>query len=73
MTSHVLITGNLYQVKHRRKGTFVGKFVGSNGDFFQFEIVQGEASAMLDYNIKAVGETVSARGSLFTAKPAILN
>lgn len=58
--------GKIYTVNSIRKGTFKGVLVAENEEFATFEITDGAAKAMLDYNTREKGEQVSVRKSLCT-------
>lgn len=63
-----LVPGKIYRINHSRKGQFLGrvlKQIGQEDDqWVTVEIVEGIADALLDYNVKTVGETVPIRMSL---------
>lgn len=55
--------GKTYFVNHTRKGTFFMKLTGQCDEWATGEIVGGEAKAMMDYNVKEKGESITARKS----------
>ena len=57
-------SGKIYKVTHQRKGTFVMRVDSQDDEWAHGEVVSGETSAMLDYNVKGEGDSVSVRKSL---------
>jgi len=55
--------GKTYLVNHQRKGTFMAKITGQSGEWTIGIIVGGKANAMMDYNIKEVGDEITFRTS----------
>ncbi len=53
--------GKTYRIKHSRKGTFSGIVTGLDDTWAKVLIVAGTARAMLDYNEREAGETVTVR------------
>ena len=63
--------GKLYRIKHQRKGSFnlrVTKFDESD-EWVEGIIVDSKASAMLEYNEKYSGDSITIRKPHFTFKP----
>ena len=58
--------GATYSINHSRKGKFRGRVLSVDDIWCTVEIVEGRANAMLDYNIRDVGEQVTCRDSLTT-------
>ena len=56
--------GKTYFVKHNRKGNFFMKLTGQCDVWASGEIVGGTAKAMMDYNVKEKGESITVRKSL---------
>jgi hypothetical protein len=56
-----LTPGNTYKINSSRKGKFTGKLVSADDTWATFEITEGRASAMLDYNVREKGEEVTVR------------
>jgi len=61
--------GKTYIVKSSRKGTFTGRITHVGDTFADVLITQGRAGAMLDYNERETGETVTVRKSFCTFTP----
>lgn len=57
-----LIKGKVYTIRHNRKGTFRGKYLGGFDDWATFEIVDGEASYVNQEN-RGTGEEITVRRS----------
>lgn len=55
--------GKTYLVSTQRKGTFMMRITGKCDTWTHGVVVGGSAKAMLDYNVKGVGEEVSCRTS----------
>lgn len=53
--------GKTYKINHSRKGTFIAKAIGTDGEWITVEIVSGVADAMMDYNAATAGEKVTLR------------
>lgn len=64
-----LEVGKIYEISHARKGRFTAKILSVQGDFCTAGILDGKASARLDYNVRLTGEEISMRISLIRAKP----
>lgn len=54
-------TGKTYNVKHSRKGEFVMQITEHNEEWATGTIIEGQANAMLDYNKKYKGESLTVR------------
>lgn len=52
-----------YKIASSRKGTFYGTLESQSETWATFTITHGEATAMLDYNERGVGEQVTVRKS----------
>lgn len=61
-----LTIGKTYKVNSSRKGVFVGIVTQCNETWADVLITGGKASAMLDYNEREQGETVTVRRSFCT-------
>ncbi len=55
--------GETYRVDTARKGIFSIKVTSQSDEWLDGEVVDGRAKAMLDYNVKEVGESVTLRKS----------
>ena len=53
--------GNLYNVKHSRKGKFTMRVTGFDEEWITGIIVDSTAKAMLDYNVKTSGDEITVR------------
>lgn len=60
--------GEKYIIKHTRKGTFKGIVLSITGTWADVQITEGEANAILDYNVCEEGDIVTIRSSLCTMK-----
>ena len=58
--------GKIYNVMHNRKGTFRLLITETSGEWVCGQIVAGTAGAMLDCNVKEVGEMITVRESFCT-------
>lgn len=58
--------GATYQIRSSRKGEFTGRLLHHCETWATFEITDGRAKAMLDYNIRDKGEEVTVRKSFCT-------
>lgn len=60
-----------YLVNSQRKGTFFGRLIYIDETWARFVIVAGFAKAIMNYNVKEVGDHVDVRRSLctFTVQP----
>ena len=58
-----LENGKTYLVNHARKGTFMLTVESQCDEWVNGIIAGGEASAMLDYNVKQKGEKITSRKS----------
>lgn len=58
--------GKTYHIDHRRKGKFMGIVTHADDEWATVLITSGKARAMLDYNERETGETVTVRLSLAT-------
>ena len=68
-----LENGKTYLISHQRKGAFT-LFVESQCDeWVNGQIVDGTASAMMDYNVKQKGEKITCRKSLIRRATQPLN
>jgi len=56
--------GAVYKVNHSRKGDFTGRVTAVNGIWADVLILKGKANAIMDYNVKEKGETVTVRDTL---------
>jgi len=67
----MLEIGKTYKVNSQRKGKFTMKVTSLHDPFVTGIIVDGHASAMMQYNERDKGEEVSVRESLctFTEQP----
>ena len=65
MTTELTI-GKTYRVNSSRKGTFIGIVTQCDDTWATVLITRGKASAMLDYNEREQGETVTVRRSFCT-------
>ena len=64
-----LKVGTAYTINSTRKGVFKGLLTSVDDTWATFLITSGKAKAMLDYNEREEGETVTVRRSLCTFKP----
>lgn len=55
--------GRVYTVDHSRKGKFTLLVTSQTDEWVTGTIVDGTAKAMLDYNVREVGEEVTLRRS----------
>ncbi len=53
--------GKTYRVSHSRKGTFDMQITSVNDEWAEGVIVKGRAKALMDYNEKETGETITVR------------
>lgn len=60
--------GHIYTVNSSRKGIFEGELLSQCDTWATFKITNGKANAMLDYNIKSQGESVTVRKSFCSFK-----
>lgn len=58
--------GATYQINSCRKGAFIGRLLKHCDTWATFEITDGRADAMMDYNIREKGEEVTVRKTLCT-------
>lgn len=58
--------GKSYHIDSRRKGKFTGIVTHADSEWATVLITSGKARAMLDYNERETGETVTVRLSLTT-------
>ena len=65
--------GKTYLVNSSRKGTFAGRLLSHNDTWATFEITNGMADAMLDYNRRYAGDEVTVRREwcVFTKQPGM--
>lgn len=68
MTSHFLEIGRIYEVNHYRKGKFTIMVTKLDEEFATGLIVSGKANAILDHNIREMGEEITFRRSFATFK-----
>jgi hypothetical protein len=61
--------GKVFKVHHSRKGNFSMKITGIDGEWITGVIVKGRAGAMLYYNERETGETITIRECLCTFTP----
>ena len=61
--------GQIYRVTSSRKGTFVGILTRFDATWADVLITSGKAKAMLDYNERDAGESVTVRRSFCTFTP----
>jgi hypothetical protein len=61
--------GKTYRVTSSRKGTFVGILTRVGDTWVDVLITNGKAKAMLDYNERDAGESVTVRRSFCTFTP----
>ena len=65
LTMEVMImqleAGKTYLVTAQRKGTFMMRVTGQDDTWTHGVVVGGKTNAMLDYNIKEVGDEVTCR------------
>ena len=59
----------IYNVNHSRKGRFTMRVDNVNGEWVCGQIVDGTATAMMDYNVKEAGEDITVRLSLCQFTP----
>jgi hypothetical protein len=64
-----LQVGKTYRVTSSRKGTFVGILTRVGDTWVDVLITNGKAKAMLDYNERDAGESVTVRRSFCTFTP----
>ena len=64
--------GKTYDFNCQRKGKFTGKVVSINGEFAYVEIVKGKAKAMMNYNVKEVGDEVGIRISFIISSKEVV-
>lgn len=65
--SDVPIIGKVYKVIHTRKGTFfmrVTEVIPEPDGWTKGIITEGIADAIMNYNIKCIGDTINVRNSL---------
>lgn len=59
--------GEIWEVEHQRKGAFTiclsADYNTEEDEWISGVIVQGTAKAMLHYNVREVGESITMRGS----------
>lgn len=56
--------GKTYEIRHSRKGTFIGVVKEISGEWADVEITNGIAKAVMDYNVREAGETIRVRDSM---------
>ena len=56
---------NLVQVKHRRKGTFIGTVIKDNGDWIDVKVVEGKAK-YISMSDAGPGEIITLRKEFCT-------
>lgn len=61
-----LTVGTTYKVNSSRKGIFVGTLTHADETWATILITSGKAKAMMDYNEREQGETVTVRRSFCT-------
>jgi len=63
-----LEAGKTYEICHSSKGKFTGTVVGivscEDGEWVKIEVIDGVASAMMDYNVAYKGDIITIRKSL---------
>ncbi len=69
MENDTLEVGKNYTVSHSRKGVFQGIFIGRNEEWLDFMVTDGKAKALMPYNEKVTGDTVTVRDSFCVIKP----
>ena len=62
--------GKTYKVAHSRKGKFSMRVDSIDGEWVTGEIVKGKAGAMLHYNERDTGESITIRRCLCTFSEA---
>lgn len=60
------VIGEKYIIKHVRKGTFKGIVLSVTDTWADVQITEGEANAILDYNVCEKDDMVAIRSSLCT-------
>lgn len=60
--------GKNYTINSSRKGIFKGELLSECDTWATFKITNGKANAMLDYNVKSEGESVTVRKSFCSFK-----
>ena len=63
------LVGREYRCVHPRKGVFFGVVLSADEIWAKMKITSGVADALMDYNLKLEGETVSVRNSLCILEP----
>lgn len=58
------VVGQHYEVRHTRKGTFLGLCTSVSGEWAEFEVVQGVAKAVMCYNVGHPGDSIDCRSGL---------
>lgn len=56
-----LEVGKTYEVRNQRKGTFSMRVASIDGEWITGEVVDGVAKAIMSYNVKEEGESVTVR------------
>lgn len=56
--------GDVFEVRHQRKGVFVVRVKAVAGEWLTGVIVEGQAGAMMAYNERDTGEEVTVRDTL---------
>ena len=68
--------GEFLEIHHQRKGKFFIQVTGVTDEWIDGVIVHGTAKAMMEYNVKEEGESISCRRSLcffYPVKPVIFS
>lgn len=73
MNDEKIEVGKQYRITHSRKGTFTANIVGIRDEWVDCVITDGKARAMLDYNVREKGETITVRRSFCTFEPVSNN
>ena len=61
-----LENGKIYRIASSRKGKFSGRLISHCDEWATFEITDGKAGAMMEYNEREKGEEVTVRRSFCT-------
>lgn len=56
-----LKVGDYYEVRHQRKGNFIMRITDLRGEWIEGVITEGVATALMSYNVKREGDSVTIR------------
>lgn len=60
-TGALPVIGGVYDVRHSRKGSFTMRVTDISGEWLSGVIVKGTAKAIMSYNTREAGESITVR------------